>query len=74
MLKTGKPPVPAYREKVEHARHVAEVVDQRRALELAQKPEGRVLLLRAYVAERLKKQMTKEEAEREGEQHLQMAA
>lgn len=73
-LKTGKSPVPAYREKVEHARHVAEVVGQRRSLELARKPEGRVLLLRVYVAERIQRQMPAEEAAREGEQHLQMAA
>jgi hypothetical protein len=73
-LQTGKAPVPAYRTKVEHARHMAEVIGRKRSLELARKPEGRVLLLRAYVAEQVQRQIPAEEARREGEEHLQMAA
>lgn len=73
-IRLGCAPVPAYCEKVRHAEHVAEVIGRQRALEFARKPEGRILLMREYVKERVHKNVRLEDAVSEGDRHLEMAA
>lgn len=79
-LKTGRPPVPAYREKVSHARHLVQVLGAQEAQEFARSPQGKVLMLRQYVAKRVELargedfQEAAEQAAQEGAEHIKMAA
>lgn len=79
-LSTGRPPVPAYREKVSHARHLVSVIGAQEAQEFARSPEGKVLMLREYVAKRVEAvqeadlQKALEKAAQEGAEHIKMAA
>lgn len=73
-LRTGKPPVPAYLTKVEHARHITTVVGRDAAFKAVRKDEGRVALLNAYVAARVKRGIAANVAMEEGEFHVAQAA
>lgn len=73
-LQTGRPPVPAYRNNVTHAEHIAEVVGRQQAFELAKKPEARVLLLQDYIKNRVQRGAEISEAQQEGEEHIRLAA
>lgn len=76
-IKLGMPPVPAYRRKFEHAQHLAETIGRERVIELAKRPEAKVLLLRAYVQARVARGVSQGDIEKvaeETEDHVKMAA
>lgn len=73
-LETGTAPVPAYATKVDHARHVADIIGRDETKKLAKSPNAQVLLLRNYVQKKVQWGMDVRGAQEEGQHHLRLAA
>lgn len=76
-IQLGAPPVPAYREKHAHARHLAKVMGADALIEAAKEESPDVVILQRYIQARVKKGLTPDKIEsavKEGQAHIRAAA